>query len=265
MSETIIGGRGGLHPLARFVNHIETYGPHIMRRFLQEAAPYRAVLDVGAGQGRDLGIAAEISPEAQLYAIEFLASPSLSALTASVHPTNIETEQFPFGDSVIDVVIANQVLEHAKEIFWIFHEISRVVRVGGHVIIGTPNVLSLHNRLLALAGKHPTQHKLCSAHVRVFSDPDFRLFLNTCWHGGYSIKKFAGSQFYPLPAGLSRLFSGIFPNAAFSVFWLLEKRTEYSGEFLQHPIRAHLETNFYTGPHTRSPSEIVRCEEPSGY
>jgi hypothetical protein len=115
------------------------------------------------------------------------------------------------------------------------------------MIVGVPNVLSLHNRFLMLFGRHPTQHKLYSAHVRPFSRHDTEKFLEVCWPGGYRVVKFSGSQFYPFPRQAARLLASMFPGAAFSVFWLLRKTKSYEGEFLQHPLKAQLETPFYLG------------------
>jgi SAM-dependent methyltransferase len=93
---------------------------------------------------------------------------------------NIERDRLPLTDGEADLIITNQILEHTKEVFWTFHEVFRSLRVGGHFLFGVPNICSLHNRLLAI-GKQPTQHKLCSAHVRPFSKDDTLAFLNACF------------------------------------------------------------------------------------
>lgn len=61
---------------------------------------------------------------------------------------NIERDPLPFADESVDIFMANQVLEHCKEIFWIFSEVSRCLKPGGCFIIGVPNLAALHNRLL---------------------------------------------------------------------------------------------------------------------
>jgi hypothetical protein len=99
----------------------------------------------------------------------------------------------------------------------------RLLKVGGHIILGVPNVLSLHNRLLAIFGRHPTQHKLASAHVRVFSVDDTKTFFNQILGGKHQIVDVAGSQFYPFPRFVSRLLSRIFPASSFSIFFLIKK------------------------------------------
>ena len=54
-------------------------------------------------------------------------------------------------------MIANQILEHTKEVFWIWHEIARVLAPQGQLILGVPNLASAHNRLLLLLGRQPTR------------------------------------------------------------------------------------------------------------
>ena len=36
------------------------------------------------------------------------------------------------------------------------HEFSRVLKVGGQIIVGLPNLAALHRRILLLLGKQPT-------------------------------------------------------------------------------------------------------------
>jgi SAM-dependent methyltransferase len=206
-------------------------------------------VDLGAGTGRDLQIVRSAHPEARTIAVEggSLYARELQGKVDEVHVLDIERDKLPFPDEGVDLFIANQVLEHTKEIFWIFHEVSRSLRVGGHFLIGVPNIASLHNRLLLLFGVQPTQHKLCSAHVRPFSRRDTLKFLEACFPGGYSLVDFAGSQFYPFPSALARLLSRVLPGASFSIFFLLRKNCSYGEQFANYPARAHLETNFWTG------------------
>lgn len=137
-------------------------------------------------------------------------------------------------------------LEHTKEIFWIFHEVSRSLKVGGRFLFGVPNICSLHNRLLMLAGRQPTQHKVCSAHVRPFSKNETLAFLRACFPAGYELEEFRGAQFYPFPLHL-RFLAGMFPTSAFTIFFMIRKVREYDDGFLSYPARAQLETNFWTG------------------
>ena len=141
----------------------------------------------------------------------------------------------------------NQVLEHIKEIFWVFHETTRILSIGGKVIIGVPNLASLHNRLLLLFGKQPSPVKNYSAHVRGFTKDDILSFLNTCLPDCYRMISFGGSNFYPFPPLLARPLANYFPNMAWGIFLMLEKQKQYNNEVLSYLHREKLETPFYTG------------------
>lgn len=225
------------------------YGRHHIRSFLAASGQYRTVLDIGAGQGNDLQIARELVPHADLHAIEVHEANvrHLSNRGITVHELDVERERFPLGDGSVDVVLANQILEHTKEIFWIFHEISRVLRTGGVLIIGVPNLASLHNRLLLLFGVQPTPLKNDSAHVRGYTRGDLLRFLNRPFPGGYELVRFGGSNFYPFPPAVARPLAALYPNAAWGIFLMLRKQREYGTEFLDFPAREQLETNFFVG------------------
>jgi SAM-dependent methyltransferase len=226
------------------------YGRPIVRRFLEAARPYRSVLDLGAGKGADLLAARAVEPGSALHAVESF-PPNVAALEAqgvAVTGLDLEREALPFADGACDVVIANQILEHTKEVFWIWHEIARVLAPQGQVILGVPNLASAHNRLLLLLGRQPSVIKTASAHVRGFTRGDLLQFLAEACPGVFGLREHAGANFYPLPPALARPLARALPGLAWGLFLRLQKQREYQGEFLAYPARARLETNFYTGP-----------------
>lgn len=247
--QTLYGERGGQSRAARFVSHSESYGPHVIERFALSLPSPETCVDLGAGSGRDLAIVKNVHPSVRRIAVEggHEYARGLEGKAEEVHVLDIERDVLPFTDESIDLFIANQVLEHTKEVFWIFHEVTRALKVGGHFIFGVPNVASLHNRVLLPFGVHPTQSKLCSGHVRCFSKRDTLRFLEAVFPGGYHLADFAGSQFYPLPARASRVAARLFPSAAVCIFFLVRKEKPYAREFATYPAKAHFETNFWSG------------------
>jgi SAM-dependent methyltransferase len=245
----LFGSQGGSHPLGRFTDQQETYGPQVVEDLVAGLDNLKTIVDLGAGSGRDLGIVRQFHPQARLIAIEggYEYAQFLTGKADTIYVKNIEVDKLPFSNEEVDLIIANQVLEHTKEIFWIFHEVTRSLKIGGHFLFGVPNICSLHNRFLLMLGKHPTQHKVCSAHVRPFSKNDTMAFLNACFPEGYELAAFRGSQFYPFPRGMARILARTFPTLAFTIFFLIRKRRAYENEFATYPARAHLETNFWTG------------------
>jgi SAM-dependent methyltransferase len=236
-------------PMSTVIDRSLNYGRHHIRKFLLSARPFRKVLDIGAGQGDDLMIARSITPHAEIHAVEVypVYAARLKEKGIQVHCLNIEQDAFPFIDGTIDIVIANQVLEHVKELFWIFHEISRVLPVGGKLILGVPNLAALHNRILLAMGRQPSPLKNNSAHIRGYTKQDLLRFLESCFPGGYQLNRFGGSNFYPFPPVIAGLLARVLPNMAWGIFFQFEKRREYHGEFLEFPLNEKLETNFYVG------------------
>jgi SAM-dependent methyltransferase len=245
----LFGSSGGSHPLAKFTDQRETYGPKVVEELVASLQTLNLVVDLGAGSGRDLEIVHHLHPRAKLVAIEAGQeyAKALNGKADRICVANIERDPLPLADREADLIIANQILEHTKEIFWIFHQVARSLKVGGHFLFGVPNICSLHNRFLLIIGKQPTQHKLCSAHVRPFSKQDTIAFLDACFPAGFRMVKFRGAQFYPFPGKLARALANAFPTFAFTIFFLIQKVREYEGEFASYPARALLETNFWTG------------------
>lgn len=231
------------------VDHAETYGRHILERVLQRVEVSSCV-DLGCGGGDDLAIVKKRFPGANCVGVDWgdghretLARKGMASVSM-----DIERQALPFEAESIDLVIANQVLEHTKEVYWIHHEIFRCLRRGGVLYLGVPNVLSLHNRILGLFGIHPTSSKMISAHVRVFSKRDTFLFYREIAADFAVIEGFYGSQFYPFPKAVARPLASLFPAFAFSIFFLVRKKGPYNGQFIDWLSRAGLETNFTTGP-----------------
>lgn len=225
------------------------YGRHLIEHFLRLAGQFQTVLDIGAGGGYDLMLAKKINSNARLLAVENHPryAQELVNKGITVYDLDIEKNKLPFPDNSIDIVIVNQVLEHTKEIFWIFHELTRVLKVGGKLLIGVPNLASLHNRILLAFGKQPSSLKSNSAHIRGFTKGDILAFLEGCFPGGFSLKAYGGSNFYPFPPIVARPMARAFPTMAWGIFLMMEKQVSYSGGFLDYPVVNHLETNFYVG------------------
>jgi SAM-dependent methyltransferase len=231
------------------VDHTESYGRHILAKAVA-GKRILTCLDIGCGYGSDLSTVSRHNPQAELFGIDSgdWNAEELRKLNITPLAVNVEVEGLPFGNDSMDLVIANQVLEHTKEVFWINHEIFRCLKVGGHLFLGVPNILSLHNRILMFIGHHPTQHKLTSAHVRPFSKRDVCGFYRDVGGSFCRIDGFWGAQFYPFPGPVARVLSRVLPGLSFSIFFLIQKTAEYGTAFIEWPKKARLETNYFTGP-----------------
>ena len=225
------------------------YGRHHIKNFLQAATPYQTVLDLGAGHGDDLLLAKEFESNVSLHALESY-RPYIEELQGKgieVFSANIEREPLPFADESVDVIIMNQIMEHVKEVFWILHEVTRTLKPGGSFIVGVPNLAALHNRLLLLAGKQPSQLKNHSAHVRGYTKGDFHQLLDSGFPQGYQLQQFGGSNFYPFPPALAKPLAAAFPTLAWGIFMHWQKTGNYTNGYLRYPTEQRLETHFFLG------------------
>lgn len=219
-------------------------------RELPDGKPIR-ILDFGCGRGDDLQSISEALIASglrnyELYGIECYA-PSAQISQAKgirISPANIERDPFPFENQFFDVVLSNQTIEHTKEIFWIFSEVSRVLKPGGLSITGVPNLASLHNRMMLLFGEQPTSIDMLGPHVRGITAPSFQKFIEA--DGYYQVTEVKGGHFYPFPRTLARILSFLFPQASASLF-IKVVRTSKPGSFCEVLDRRFFETPFYRG------------------
>ena len=69
-AKALFGSAGGSHPLARFTDQRETYGPQVVEELVRKLGDLQVVVDLGAGSGRDLEIVRRLNPNAKLIAVE---------------------------------------------------------------------------------------------------------------------------------------------------------------------------------------------------
>ncbi len=117
------------------------------------------VLDVGCGNGVVLYNLQEHFRE--LHGTEFAFSRVISAretlkdLPAYVIQNNIE-DGLPYPDTYFDTVISAATIEHVVDVLYALKEMYRVLKPGGRLLLITPNVAKLTNRLRLLLGKFPS-------------------------------------------------------------------------------------------------------------
>ena len=195
-------------------------------------APHR-VLDIGLGSARDLlAVKEAFCQDIELHGIESQPHWIKQANERGIQTSDIDIERqkIPADDEFFDVVIANHVIEHTKELFWIFNEISRVLKKGGIAIIGCPNLGSWHNRVALLLGMQPPCMKILGPHSRGITRPGFAEFIE---RGEYfELLQSVGSNLYPFPHRLNEALSNVVPGLCASMHFLL-RRTEQRGSFLE--------------------------------
>jgi SAM-dependent methyltransferase len=231
------------------------YGRDVLAKYVLEVASGNKqlrLLDIGLGSGKDLvnirQKCSEAYPdlEVDLYGFECYPPNVEAAQKQGINVTagNVETQRFPFDNEFFDVVVANQIIEHTKEVFWIYSEISRVLKPNAYVLTGVPNLASLHNRVALMFGLQPTAIEILGPHVRGFTAPSFIQFIET--DGFFVNRDVKGSNFYPFRPAISRILSRLFPLMSVGLFFKTQ-RTSKPGLFIDVLKTRFFETAYFAG------------------
>jgi SAM-dependent methyltransferase len=212
-----------------------------------EEKPLR-LLDLGLGSGADLeNIRAALGHRTlELFGVDSY-EPNVRAgreRGVKVVSIDIEREPLPFADASFDLVVANQILEHTKEIFWIVSEAARVLAPGGALLVGVPNLASLHSRAMLALGMQPSPIDVLGPHIRGFVKSGLEGFLQE--GGFFQVVELKGSNFYPFPRMLAKPLARAFPGLAVSLFFRC-RRTERAGRFIEVLDQRFFETPFFRG------------------
>ena len=206
------------------------------------------VLDVGFGSGADLLNIKDALPGRSVNLMGVDSDPARVSEASGKGITavrfDIESDRLPFADHFFDVVIANQVMEHTKQIFWITSEISRVTKKSGWFIVGVPNIAALHNRILLMLGEQPASIELLGPHVRGFTKNSLVRFITADDY--FRVIQVRGANFYPFSPSIARRLSRWLPSFSV-VLILLCQRTEKDGTFIQVLKDRLYETNYFQG------------------
>ena len=167
----------------------------------RHVAPRARVLECGAVPLLATGALVELGYEVSAVDIapRRFAS-AIARLGLDVRRCNIETERTPFADRTFDAVVFNELFEHLRiNPIVTLEEVRRVLKVGGTLLLSTPNLRSLRgirNLLLrnqghaASAGVYRQYEKLEAlghmGHVREYTSREVADFLTRV---GFSVDK----------------------------------------------------------------------------
>lgn len=118
-----------------------------------------SIMDIGCGDGSLLYqyrnryshlIGLEYSAERLRQAEANLAGLKFTALQGSAE----EIDQLP--DNSVDRIITADVIEHIPDVYAASHEMFRVLKPGGDLVINTPNIAFVKKRLMLALGRFPS-------------------------------------------------------------------------------------------------------------
>lgn len=118
------------------------YGEHIMRyESVMEIVKDKVVLDIASGSG--YGSAAISKAASKVFGVDIDAK---AVKYSSEKYGNKKTEflvgsgtDIPLANNAVDVVVSHETIEHIKNYKKFLHEIKRVLKPGGQLVISTPN------------------------------------------------------------------------------------------------------------------------------
>ncbi len=74
---------------------------------------------------------------------------------------DVEKDRYPFADATFDGVLCCEVIEHLLyDPAWMLHEVNRILKPNGWLLLTTPNATSYHMIRKAVMGTHPMEHSL---------------------------------------------------------------------------------------------------------
>jgi len=165
-----------------------------------------AVLDVGCGDGTASTLFSEGGNK--VFGVdlvpEFVARAKERGIEAQV--ADVSKDPLPFGAAAFDVVYAGALIEHLYNPEFFLGECRRVLKEGGVVILGTPNVASLTSRLRMLFGRGPKFYSPAlswrfGGHIRLFTLPWLKRLLG---ENGFAVEGVTSNVVSFIPAESTR-------------------------------------------------------------
>jgi SAM-dependent methyltransferase len=156
----------------------------------------RTILDIGCNTGRGGGVLKALDKNLRLHGMDAVRD-RLDQLPEGVYEVGVHghSTEIPSSDGTYDAVVAGEFLEHVydRDVGPTLGEIFRVLKVGGRVLLTTPNPSDIKRRLRGtsiLGGAHVSQHFPDALTLRL------RLagFSRTRIYGSGKVSRYLGSR-----------------------------------------------------------------------
>lgn len=129
----------------------------LLRILVEEGiAPFR-YLDLGCKDGELTERIEKITGAQEVIGIDRDEKALKSARNRgiTVHNLDVSKERIPLADESVDLVTANELIEHLYNPDHMLREVFRVLKEDGYFLLSTPNLGSWVNRLIFLLGYQP--------------------------------------------------------------------------------------------------------------
>lgn len=197
---------------------------------LVEPANSATILDLGCNNGKIIinRVRGKIN-KPTLYGVDIKHQLVMTANKNGIFSIQMDLETLlPFKDNSFDLITANQIIEHLINTDQLLAEIHRVLKPKGYLLLSTENLSSWHNIFALTLGWQAFSQDVSSLKpvgnpLRLISSPKpstalhIKIFtlkglLDILKLHGFTIEKYYGAGYYPLPTKMSKIFSKIDPN-----------------------------------------------------
>lgn len=142
--------RGGYNAKSLFGQRIFVEGYPVVKKYIPDGV--KNILDIGAATGRYSVKFAQDFPNATVYATDIIEG-SLAVIQRLVDEVGVKNvvvqkedgSKLNFPDNHFDVVYSGMVLQILPDVDAVLHEVKRVVKPGGVVIMSTVNFWNFHS------------------------------------------------------------------------------------------------------------------------
>lgn len=159
------------------------YNEDKFRFILNSVGTKLRVLDIGCNDGLIGSMLIEKGNE--VCGIDIVKREVIKAKSRGIKATvvDIENQYLPYSPNFFDVVLLTDVIEHVFDTDLLLTKIYKVLKIGGVLLITTPNVASLGRRLMLLFGINPFLEYSTSYidhadspvdHIRYYTHSDLR-------------------------------------------------------------------------------------------
>lgn len=166
---------------------------------LLEPEPRGRLLDLGCAAGELAAVLGERGWKVDGVERERALAEAAATRGIPVSVVDVDVATLPFGAATFDAAVAGEVIEHVIDTDHVLGELARVVRPGGCLLITTPNLASLENRVRLLFGRYPMwmDHRVPGAgHLRYYTPRVLERHLAT---HGFTVERHVGNWVPLLP------------------------------------------------------------------
>lgn len=122
------------------------------------------ILDIGCNTGRGGAVIKKLQPSISIFGLDAVKD-RLDRLPKNIYQGYVHgySTDIPVADSTYDIVVAGEFIEHihSRDVDKTLQEIFRVLKIGGKILLTTPNPYDIKRRLRQqsiLGGSHVSQH-----------------------------------------------------------------------------------------------------------